>query len=219
MRVLVLSILSLGLALPAAAAPELKTEDDRVIYALGLAMARNLGSFELTDQEFEILQGAMADSYHGAEPKVSLPEYGPKINELRAARSKAAAAAEKKQAEAFVAAAAAQSGATRTESGIVYRELEPGSGEHPNAANTVEVHYHGTLRDGTVFDSSVERGKPASFALGRVIPCWTEAIQLMRVGGKAIITCPPDLAYRDQGAGSIPPGAALQFEVELLAIQ
>lgn len=219
MRFLVFSILLFPLGFPAWAAPELKTEDDRIIYALGLAMARNLGSFQLSDQEFEILQGAMADSYHGSEPKVSLPEYGPKINQLRAARSKAAAAAEKQQADAFVAAAASQSGAIQTESGIVYRELEPGSGEHPTARNTVEVHYHGTLRDGTVFDSSVERGKPASFALGRVIPCWTEAIQKMRVGGKAIITCPPDLAYRDQGAGSIPPGAALQFEVELLAIQ
>lgn len=222
MRVWLLSICVvalMGAAAPAPAAPDLASEDDRIVYALGLAMARNLGSFQLTDQEFEILQGAMADSFHGEELKVELSEYGPKINDLRTARSQVAASAERKEAEAFVAAAAGTAGATRTESGIVYRELEPGSGPNPTASSTVKVHYHGTLRDGTVFDSSVERDKPATFPLNRVIPCWTEALQKMRAGGRAVITCPPDLAYKDQGAGKIPPGAALQFEVELLEIQ
>ncbi len=82
------------------------------------------------------------------------------------------------------------------------------------------VHYHGTLRDGTVFDSSVERGQPAQFALNRVIPCWTEGLQLMKVGGKAKLVCPPEIAYGDRGAGQlIKPGAALTFEVELISIE
>jgi len=212
-------VVLLGAAAPAVAAPELESEDDRIVYALGLAMARNLGGFQLTDQEFQILQAAMADSFHGADPQVQLAEYGPKINELRTARSKVAASAERKEADGFVAAAAGKAGATKTESGLVFREVEAGSGPHPAATNTVKVHYHGTLRDGTVFDSSVERDQPATFPLNRVIPCWTEALQKMRAGGKAVITCPPDLAYKDQGAGKIPPGAALQFEVELLEVQ
>jgi FKBP-type peptidyl-prolyl cis-trans isomerase len=105
------------------------------------------------------------------------------------------------------------------DSGVVIEEMAPGSGDEPQASDTVRVHYHGTLRDGTVFDSSVERGQPASFALNRVIPCWTEGLQKIKVGGKSRLTCPPDTAYGDRGAGpKIPPGAALVFEVELLEI-
>lgn len=222
MRVVLLSVLIAAFH-PTVAfahdAPEPQSEDDRVVYALGLAMARNLGSFQLTEQEFEILQGAMSDSYHSKQLKVELAEYGPKINELRNARTRAAAAGEREGAEAFVSAAAGAAGATQTESGLVYRELAAGAGTQPGASDTVVVHYHGTLRDGTVFDSSVERDSPATFPLNRVIPCWTEALQKMRTGGKAVITCPPDLAYKDQGAGKIPPGAALQFEVELLEVK
>ncbi|MHC4507030.1 MAG: FKBP-type peptidyl-prolyl cis-trans isomerase, partial [Planctomycetota bacterium] len=89
----------------------------------------------------------------------------------------------------------------------------------PSAADRVKVHYHGTLRDGTVFDSSVDRGTPAEFALNRVIPCWTEALQLMKPGGKAVLVCPADIAYGDRGAGKIKPGAALRFDVELIEVQ
>jgi FKBP-type peptidyl-prolyl cis-trans isomerase FkpA len=98
--------------------------------------------------------------------------------------------------------------------------LTEGSGASPSATDTVQVHYHGTFPDGRVFDSSVDRGHPASFPLNRVIACWTEGVQKMKVGGKAKLVCPPALAYGERGAPpTIPPNATLVFEVELLAIQ
>lgn len=115
--------------------------------------------------------------------------------------------------------AAAEPGAVVTASGLVYRELASGKGASPAATDTVRVHYRGTLVDGTEFDSSLKRGQPASFPLNRVIRCWTEGVQRMKVGGKARLTCPAAIAYGERGAGSvIPPNATLVFEVELLAI-
>ena len=96
--------------------------------------------------------------------------------------------------------------------------LTEGEGDSPTADSTVTAHYHGTLRDGTVFDSSVDRGEPLTISLGQVIPCWTEGIALMRVGGKAKLTCPSGIAYGERGQGQIAPNAALTFEVELLDI-
>ena len=117
----------------------------------------------------------------------------------------------------YLAMAARAEGAIRTETGLVYTTLTPGTGPSPAATDTVTVHYHGTLPDGRVFDSSVDRGQPASFALDKVIPCWTEGVQRMRVGEKARLVCPAGLAYGDRGAGGvIPPGSPLAFEVELL---
>lgn len=104
-------------------------------------------------------------------------------------------------------------------SGLGYTELVAGSGESPSRESTVTVHYHGTFPDGKVFDSSIERGKPARFRLDRVIPCWTEALQRMRVGGKANLVCPPEIAYGARGGGPIPPNATLHFEVELLGVR
>ena len=102
---------------------------------------------------------------------------------------------------------------------IVYKSLREGTGASPTAADTVKVHYRGTLLDGTEFDSSYARNEPATFPLGRVIPCWTEGVQRMKVGGKAELVCPPELAYGERGAGgTIPPNATLRFEIELLAI-
>jgi FKBP-type peptidyl-prolyl cis-trans isomerase FkpA len=106
-----------------------------------------------------------------------------------------------------------------TPSGIVFESLQNGNGPTPKATDTVKVHYRGTFPDGREFDSSYKRGAPTSFALNRVIPCWTEAVQLMRPGGKARITCPPQLAYGERGAsGVIPPNATLVFEIELVSI-
>ena len=106
-----------------------------------------------------------------------------------------------------------------TPSGIVFESMVTGSGPTPKATDTVKVHYRGTFPDGREFDSSYKRGQPTSFPLNRVIPCWTEAVQLMRPGGKARITCPPQLAYGERGAGgTIPPNATLVFEIELISI-
>ncbi|MBT9488855.1 MAG: FKBP-type peptidyl-prolyl cis-trans isomerase [Rubrivivax sp.] len=108
-----------------------------------------------------------------------------------------------------------------TASGLVYQSLKDGSGAQPTATDTVKVHYRGTLPDGKEFDSSIKRGQPAEFPLNRVIPCWTEGVQKMKVGGKAKLTCPPAIAYGERGTpgGPIPPNATLHFEVELLDIR
>jgi len=116
--------------------------------------------------------------------------------------------------------AAAEKGAIKTDSGMVYRSLTEGAGASPKATDIVQVHYKGTFPDGKEFDSSYKRGQPTEFPLNRVIRCWTEGVQRMKVGGKAKLTCPPSLAYGEKGAGGvIPPNATLQFEVELISIK
>ena len=153
----------------------------------------------------------------GAEPKVELDDWGPRIQLLAQERMSAGATAEKSASDAWVAEQAGQPSAERSASGVVFIPITEGTGANPTATSTVRVHYHGTLRDGSVFDSSVDRGEPISFPLNGVIPCWTEGVQKIKVGGKAKLVCPADTAYGDQGSGSIPGGAALAFEVELLS--
>lgn len=120
---------------------------------------------------------------------------------------------------AALAAASKEAGATVTPSGLVYRSIKEGTGASPGASDTVKVNYRGTFPDGKEFDSSAKNGGPISFPLNRVIPCWTEGVQKIKVGGKAKLTCPSSIAYGARGAGGvIPPNATLQFEVELLAI-
>ena len=117
-------------------------------------------------------------------------------------------------------ACAADARESKTASGIVITTLKEGNGASPKSTDTVKVHYRGTLTNGKEFDSSYKRGTPASFPLNRVVPCWTEGMQKMKVGGKATLTCPPATAYGDRGAGgAVPPNATLTFEVELLAIE
>ncbi len=115
--------------------------------------------------------------------------------------------------------AAAEPGAVKTASGLIYKELKAGTGGSPSASDTVKVNYRGTLPDGTEFDSSYKRNEPASFPLNRVIPCWTEGVQMMKVGGKSQLTCPAAIAYGEAGSPPvIPGGASLIFEIELLGI-
>lgn len=197
-----------------------KSEEDKTFYALGLAISENLAQYALSSKELDMVVAGLEDGVKGKKPVVTLEEYGPKLSELAGARAKVAADKERMESAEFIADMAKTDGAVSSESGLLYIELAPGEGANPAATDTVEVHYHGTLRDGTVFDSSVERGTPATFPLNRVIPCWTEALQNMKVGGKARIVCPSEIAYGDRGAPPrIAPGAALVFEVELLGIQ
>ncbi len=122
--------------------------------------------------------------------------------------------------DATLAAAAKEAGAKVTASGLVIRMLKDGTGAQPSASSTVKVHYKGTFPDGKEFDSSYKRGEPIEFGLNRVIPCWTEGVALMKVGGSAKLTCPSAIAYGSRGAGGvIPPNATLVFEVELLAVR
>jgi FKBP-type peptidyl-prolyl cis-trans isomerase FkpA len=204
----------------AAAQPgALQTDQDKTMYAIGLVLGQQVSDFKLTAAEADIVSQGFRDSVSGAEPKVALDVYGPRIRELAEERASAVAAAEKTASDTWVAEQAALPGAQRSATGVIVIPMTEGTGANPTADSTVRVHYHGTLRDGSVFDSSVDRGEPISFPLSGVIPCWTEGVQKIKVGGKAKLVCPSDTAYGDQGSGSIPGGAALAFEVELLAIE
>jgi FKBP-type peptidyl-prolyl cis-trans isomerase FkpA len=203
--------------LMAQAPPPSMTDDEKTIYALGLSVSRSLAQFDLSPTEIELVRRALADAAAG-KPAVDLNTWGPKIQPLAQARAAKVSEREKTASAAYLAKAAAESGAVKADSGLIYREVKAGAGESPKATDTVKVHYRGTLVNGTEFDSSYSRNQPAQFPLNGVIKCWTEGVQKMKVGGKAVLVCPSDLAYGDQGRPSIPGGAALIFEIELLEI-
>ncbi|MEO0421239.1 MAG: FKBP-type peptidyl-prolyl cis-trans isomerase [Pseudomonadota bacterium] len=206
-------------ATPVAMAQEPQSEDEKTTYAIGFLLGEALTPFGLSETELKMVMAGLSDRVKGNEPKVSPQEYQAKVQELRNKRVALVIEQEKAAAAAALEEAKSAAGATATDSGLIYREVTAGTGAMPAATDTVRVHYRGTLRDGTVFDSSYDRGQPASFPLNGVIPCWTEGLQLMKVGTKAQLTCPSDIAYGDRGAPPrIPGGAVLTFEVELLEI-
>ncbi|WP_233577295.1 FKBP-type peptidyl-prolyl cis-trans isomerase [Citreicoccus inhibens] len=193
------------------AGPE--TEDQKTIYALGLSVGKDLSLFALTPAEVEVLHRGMQDGLNGVTPAVKLEDYAPKIQAL----------AKSRQAQVnanYLERAAKEPGATKLPSGVIYREVKAGQGKTPRATDTVKVHYRGTLVDGTEFDSSYGRGLPVEFPLNGVIPCWTQGVQKMKVGGKAKLTCPGSTAYgeRPPQGSRIPPNAVLVFDVELVDI-
>jgi FKBP-type peptidyl-prolyl cis-trans isomerase FkpA len=181
-------------------------------------MWRNLASLDLSAEELDTVMRGLRDASAGGEPAIAVDEYMPKIQAFARERQTRRAEAEKAKGATFLETAATEPGASKTESGMVYRELVAGAGPSPSPSDTVRVHYRGTLVDGTEFDSSYERGEPAQFALDRVVKCWTEGLQKMKAGGKAKLVCPSTLAYGDRGRPQIPPGATLVFEIELLEI-
>jgi len=198
---------------------DFKTEDQKALYALGLVMSDNLASFNLSESELDFVKAGLSDGTLHRTRQVDLAVYGPKLRDLAQSRASAGAAVEKSAGTEFLSKATLEKGAVKTPAGFVYKEITPGKGPSPAASDTVKVHYRGTLIDGTVFDSSIDRGQPAVFPLSNVIPCWTQGVQLMKLGGKSRLVCPPELAYGDRGAPPhIKPGATLVFEVELLDI-
>jgi len=194
------------------------TDEQKTIYAIGLSMSQSLSSLDLSPAEIEILKRAFSDAAAG-KPAVKLEEWTPKFQAFSQSRSTRAAAKQKIVAKAYLDKAAMEQGATRTPSGLVYRELVPGTGPSPKATDKVKVNYRGTLTNGTEFDSSYKRNQAAEFPLNGVIPCWTEGVQRMKVGGKSQLVCPADIAYGDRGSPPlITGGATLIFEIELLGV-
>jgi FKBP-type peptidyl-prolyl cis-trans isomerase FkpA len=194
------------------------TDEEKTLYAIGLSISGNLAQFDLTPAELEQVKAGIEDGL-SKKPRVEIETFGPKIGELLHTRIERMAEAEKKSAETFLAKAAAEKGAEKKASGLIYTEVKAGDGKQPTPSDRVKVQYTGKLRDGTVFESSAQRGGPAEFSMQGIVQCWTEALQLMKEHGKARFVCPPDLAYGDHGKlPKIRPGAALAFEAELLEV-
>lgn len=211
-------------ASPSAAPGTTVSEDEKAILAFGAAVGQQVAAqvkpLNLSPAEMETLEKSLLASLAGEKPQYDIQQYGELLSARAQKQSALVAAGEKEKSAGFRDSAAAVPGAVKTASGLVFRTITPGTGPSPKATDTVSVHYHGTLPDGKVFDSSVQRGQPAEFQLNQVIPCWTEGVQRMRVGEKARLVCPAEIAYGDRGAGpDIGPGATLVFEVELLGIK
>ena len=202
---------------PAAATGAPQTDEEKTLYAVGLVLSRSLREFDLSPSELEVVRRALADA-HAGKPAIDIEEWGPKIQALANLRGERVVAREKEAGAAYLVNAAAAANSLKTDSGIVYTETAPGTGAAPAATDRVKVHYRGTLINGTEFDSSYARNEPAEFPLSGVIRCWTEGVPRMKVGGKARLVCPSDLAYGDRGNNDIPGGAALVFDIELLEI-
>ncbi|HEY0682582.1 MAG TPA: FKBP-type peptidyl-prolyl cis-trans isomerase [Steroidobacter sp.] len=200
-------------AAPTASAPLTGSDDEKALYALGVAVSQNIASFEFTPAELEKVKQGFTDGALGKKPAVDVQTYIPRLREMQQTRIAATA---KKVLDKE----AAAPGAKRLDSGLIITTVKEGTGPTPKATDTVKVHYHGTLPSGKVFDSSVDRGEPATFPLNGVIPCWTEGVQQIKVGGKSKLVCPANIAYGDRGAPpDIGPGATLIFDVELIGIE
>ena len=196
------------------------SEEDKAFYSLGALISQSLKTFEMSPKELELVKEGLSDGIGNKTLKAEPDKYRSGLQEIQQTRAAAAGKKEADLGKAFLEKAAGEPGATKTASGIVLKELKAGTGASPRPTDTVKVHYHGTLIDGQVFDSSVQRGEPATFPLNGVIPCWTEGLQKMKVGGKTRLVCPAALAYGDRGSPpAIKPGATLVFDVELLGIE
>jgi FKBP-type peptidyl-prolyl cis-trans isomerase len=202
----------------------LATDRDQVSYMIGLDIGNSMKVIK-DDLDLDMVRQAMEDAFEGREPKLDADQmklvqeaFTVRLQERQAAEQAAKAAAAKAEGEAFLAANKDKPGVQVTESGLQYRVERAGNGDAPAATDIVRVHYKGTLLDGTVFDSSYDRGEPAEFGLSQVIPGWSEGVQLMKVGSKYTFWIPAELAYGAEGGGPIPGNAMLTFEVELLEI-
>jgi len=196
-----------------------KTEDDKTFYAMGSLMGTRLKSIDLKDAEMDMIVQGLRDSAKGKESTIDLAKYRGQVQNVFRKRMEKNTEKYKAEGKSYVDKYIA-GGGKKSDKGFAYKILKEGTGKKPQATDTVKVHYHGTLIDGKVFDSSVERGKEVSFPLNRVIKCWTEGMQLVGVGGKIQLVCPSELAYGEHGAPpKIPGGSTLIFDVELFSIE
>lgn len=202
---------------------ELKTEQDSLAYAIGMQWGKNLMVDDLKLNS-DVIKAGLEDAYKeapkltDAEMQAILTNLQQKLQDKRMKEQQQASSKNLETANQFLEKNKTAEGVKTTASGLQYKVLKEGNGVSPKATDNVKVHYHGTLIDGKVFDSSVERGQPAEFPLNRVIPGWTEGLQLMKKGAKYRFYIPPGLAYGAQGAGSIGPNSLLIFDVELIDV-
>ena len=192
---------------------------DKVSYALGLSLGNNFQNSGINDLQIEDFVKGLKDILGGQTPEISYDEAKQVINDYFMKLQKEKFEINKKAGEEFLNINKGKAGVVTLPSGLQYQVLQKGEGPKPTASDKVKCHYHGTLINGTVFDSSVQRGEPAVFGVSQVIPGWVEALQLMPVGSKWRLFIPSDLAYGEHGAGeAIEPNSALVFDVELLDI-
>jgi FKBP-type peptidyl-prolyl cis-trans isomerase FkpA len=196
-----------------AKAPELKTEREKTLYALGVAASDSFKVFNLKPEELAVVQRGLSDSVLNRKIQVDMSVYRTKVNEL-------AAASYGDRSRAALVHFAKEKGAVRSPSGLIYIPALEGTGASPAPADRVKVEYEGKLPDGAIFDSSRKQGGAVVAPLADAIPCWKEGLQKMKVGGKARIVCPATIAYGDTGKPpSVPPKSTLIFDVELLAVE
>ena len=202
---------------------ELSSDEQKVSYGFGLQFGDQLRRNNFNGLDLEAVVAGIRHWYQHQQAALTDAELNPSYQVVQDRQKALAAELDSKRqalAEQFMQANAVREEVTTTDSGLQYEVLESGDGEQPGPRSTVVTHYHGTFVDGTVFDSSVDRGQPAEFGVHEVIPGWTEALQMMSVGDKWRIACPPKLAYGERGAGdSIPPNTALVFEIHLIDIK
>jgi FKBP-type peptidyl-prolyl cis-trans isomerase FklB len=198
----------------------MSTEQNNVSYAIGMSIAESLKNQNLTELDATVIAEAINDLIQGKTPRLSAEEANQIIHNHLEEKRSAAFMANKTEGENFLTTNKSKEGILETATGLQYEILTEGNGQKPASTDVVSVHYHGTLIDGTVFDSSVQRGTPASFGVHQVIPGWTEALQLMNVGSKYRLYIPQNLAYgaNPHPGGPIQPFSTLIFDVELLAI-
>jgi FKBP-type peptidyl-prolyl cis-trans isomerase len=219
-RILALVVLTTSFALTSCDDPKIETEEQKYSYSIGYQFAQNLKG-QNVKVDSKALALAVSDVLNGKDPKITEQEMQDsmqKMYEKRRENMKAEADKNKKEGEEFLAKNKEQGDVKTLESGLQYQVMSAGEGAKPGENDTVKVHYKGTLIDGTEFDSSYKRDKPAEFPVKAVIPGWTEALQLMKKGGKWKLWIPSELAYGERGRPSIPPNSVLIFEVELLDI-
>ncbi len=201
-------------------AQDLKTADDSLAYSLGILIANNLSQEGFTGLNADLIAAGLKSSLKGEKTLLTLDACNAIVRENAQKKQMNQHSTNKEAGEAFLAENKKRDGVISIDNGIQYEILKEGNGKKPKATDKVKVHYHGTLIDGTTFDSSVDRGEPISFGLNQVIRGWTEAVQLMPVGSKWRVYIPYAMAYGEQGAGgSIKPYSALIFEIELLGIE